>query len=79
VLGIGALVSFLLAAREGRTIFLGAGIGLAGLLLGAGGGMLAAYHPWRLTGMALMFGGSFIAVFGFLIALIDPQPNEGVE
>jgi hypothetical protein len=79
MLGIGALVSFLVAAREGRMIFLGAGVGLAGLLLGAGGGMLAVYHPWRLTGMALMFGGSFVALFGFLIALHDPMPNEGLE
>jgi hypothetical protein len=79
ILGIGALVSFLAAAREERTVFLGSGVGLAGLLLAAGGGMLAVYHPWRLTGMALMFGGSFVALFGFLIALHDPTSNEGVE
>ena len=69
ILGIGALVSFLVSARDGQMIFLGAGVGFAGLLLAAGGGMLAVYHPWRLTGMALMFGGCFIALFGFLIAL----------
>jgi len=76
ILGIGALVSFLVAAREGRIIFLGAGVGLAGLLLGAGGGMLAVYHPWRLAGLALMFGGSFVALFGFLIALHEPMLEE---
>ena len=29
--------------------------------------------------MALMFGGSFVALFGFLIALQNPMSNEGVE
>jgi hypothetical protein len=79
ILGIGALVSFLVSARDGQMIFLGAGVGFAGLLLAAGGGMLAVYHPWRLTGMALMFGGCFIALFGFLIALHEPMPDERLE
>ena len=79
VLGVGALASCFVAAREQGTSFLGARIGLAGILLGAGGGMLAVYHPWRLAGMALMFGGSFVALIGYLIALKDPMSNEEME
>jgi hypothetical protein len=79
LLGIGALLSFLVVPRGGRVIVLGAGIGLGGLLLGAGGGMLAVYHPWRLAGLALMFVGSFIALFGFLVALHEPMPDEVPE
>jgi hypothetical protein len=79
ILGVGALVSLFVAARERGTRFLGAAIGLAGLLLGAAGGMLAVSHPWRLAGMALMFGGSFIALCGYLIALKEPLANEGME
>jgi hypothetical protein len=76
LLGIGVLLIFLRAVRNGRVVLLGATIGLVGLVLGAGGGMLVAFHPWRLAGIALMFGGSLVAFFGFLIGLAQQMPRE---
>ena len=82
-LAIGALLVFLGALGDGQVVLLGAAIGLVGLMLGAGGGILTVSHPWRLTGIALMLAGTFIAFFGFLIALAQqipkPAPEEGAS
>ncbi len=80
LLAIGALV-ILLAALDGpRFVRLGAQIGLVGLLLGAGGGMLSVSHPWRLTGMGLMFAGALVAFFGYVVPLADvPVPERRDE
>jgi hypothetical protein len=79
MLGIGALVIFFVAAQGGRTVRLGAKIGFIGLLVGAGGGILAAFHPWRLTGMGLMLAGTFVAFFGYLIPLLEQMQREELE
>jgi hypothetical protein len=71
LLGIGTLVIFVVASHGGRIVRLGAKIGLVGLSLGAGGGILTAFHPWRLTGMGLMLAGTFVAFFGYLIPLLE--------
>jgi hypothetical protein len=69
-----ALVMAVLGAS--RFVRLGAWLGLVGLVLGAGGGMLTVTHPWRLTGMGLMFVGGLVAFFGYLIPLADvPVPE----
>ena len=78
VLGIGALLVFFGAVHRGGVVLLGAGIGLVGLLLGAGGGVLTAFHPWRLAGIALMLAGTFVAFFGFLMALAAQIQGAGV-
>jgi MFS family permease len=79
ILGIGALVIFAAASHGGRIVRLGAQIGLVGLLLGACGGILAAFHPWRLTGMGLMLAGTFVAFFGYLIPLLEQIQREELE
>jgi hypothetical protein len=70
LLAIGALLILLRAVREG-SVLVGATVGLVGIALGAGGGMLTVSHPWRLGGIALMFAGTLVALFGFLIGLAE--------
>ena len=77
--GIGALVIFVVASHGGRIVRLGAQLGFVGLLLGAGGGILVAFHPWRLTGMGLMLAGTFVAFFGYLIPLLEQIQREDLE
>jgi hypothetical protein len=55
---------------------LGAEIGIAGLVLGAAGGVLTAPHSWRLTGLGLMFVGALVAFFGYVITLVDTLAKE---
>jgi MFS family permease len=75
VLTIAAVAIVMTMASNQRFVRLGAQAGLAGLLLGAAGGTLCAWHPWRVTGMGLMFVGSLIAFSGYLIPLAEPQPD----
>ena len=79
MLGIGALIIFVVASHGGRIVRLGAQIGLVGLLLGAGGGLLTAFHPWRLTGLGLMLAGTFVAFFGYLIPLLEQIQRQELE
>ncbi len=58
--------------RVGRV---GSVVGLVGLALGAGGGILAVYESSRFAGLALMFAGSLVAFFGYLIPLIEPESD----
>lgn len=63
-----------LAPRQ-RVVRAGIVIGLVGLALGAGGGILAVYHSSRFAGLALMFAGTLVAFFGYLIPLIEPESS----
>jgi hypothetical protein len=76
LLGLGALLVLLRAVRDGSLALLGAAVGSVGLLLGAGGGMLTVSHSWRPGGIALMFAGTVVALFGFLIALAAPLRTQ---
>jgi hypothetical protein len=75
--GILTLVAMWLVtvAPRQRVVRAGIVIGLVGLGLGAGGGILAVYHPSRLAGLTLMFLGSLVAFFGYLIPLIEPESS----
>jgi peptidoglycan/LPS O-acetylase OafA/YrhL len=76
VLGLGALLVLLRAAREGSSVLLGAAVGSAGLLLGAAGGLLTVSHPWRFAGIALMLAGTLVALFGYLVGLAGQIARE---
>jgi len=75
VLAIAAVVIVMTLSSNQRFVRLGAQAGLVGLVLAAAGGMLCVWHPWRLTGLGLMFVGSLIAFFGYLIPLAEPEPE----
>lgn len=53
-----------------RMAQIGSVAGLVGLAMGAVGGGLAAYHHVRSTGLILMFLGTVVAVFGYLVGTI---------
>jgi hypothetical protein len=79
--GILTLVAMWLVTLSPRERIVRAGIviGLAGLGLGAGGGVLAVYHASRFAGLALMFVGSLVAFFGYLLPLVEPDPRSEIE
>jgi hypothetical protein len=56
-----------------RIVRVGIVIGLAGLALGAAGGIVAVYQASRFAGLALMFVGTVVAFFGYLLPLIEPD------
>ncbi len=74
VLTLGALCLVMVAPRQ-RLARAGVLIGLAGLLLGAIGGTLAAYHPSRVAGLLLMLVGTLVAFFGYLMPLAEPDED----
>ena len=76
LLTIGALAILISVLGGSRFVRLGSQIGLVGLMLGAAGGTLSVSHPWRLTGMGLMFVGSLVAFFGYVIPLADVPVRE---
>jgi hypothetical protein len=75
--GILTLVAMWLVTVSPRERIVRAGIviGLAGLVLGAAGGILAVYHASRFAGLVLMFVGTLVAFFGYLLPLIEPDPR----
>jgi hypothetical protein len=79
--GILTLVAMWLVtvAPRQRVVRAGIVVGLVGLGLGAGGGILAVYHSSRFAGLALMFVGSLVAFFGYLIPLIEPESSPATE
>jgi len=79
LLAISALAILVAALGGPRLVRLGAQIGLAGLLLGAVGGMLSVSHSWRLTGMGLMFAGALVAFFGYLIPLAESAASPAQQ
>ena len=75
VLALAAVVIVMTHSSNQRFVRLGAQAGLTGLALAAVGGMFSVWHPWRLTGLGLMFVGSLIAFFGYLIPLAEPEAD----
>jgi len=70
LLGFAAVALVVRAARSDRLTRIGARIGAGGLLVGMVGGLLAAYHPDRVTGLGLMLVGAMAAGFGYLIPIV---------
>jgi hypothetical protein len=82
LLGVGAIAVVLQVSSQmisHRVDRIAAISGLSGVLIGALGGAMCAFHPLRLLGMALMFVGASVAFFGYLMPMIDdahPAPPE---
>src|ERR1700733_497042 len=76
LLAIGALAILIAVLDGARFVRLGAQVGLVGLVLCAGGGRRSVSHPWRLTGMGLMFVGALVAFFGYVLPLADVPVQE---
>ena len=79
LLTFGALAILARVLDGSRFMRLGGQIGLGGIVLGAAGGMLSVWHPWRLAGMGLMLVGALVAFFGYVIPLADVPEEEAVE
>ncbi len=64
--------AFLLRVRGSTRIYLlSAWIGGVGVAVAGAGGLLTVAHPLRLVGLALMFVGSVVAGFGYLLPAFD--------
>jgi len=79
----GSIVALVVAKALGRRAVIGTTIGFVGIVLAAAGGLFAVDHGVRLLGMALMFVGSAVAFFGYLVPLVEsttaesePAPDE---
>jgi hypothetical protein len=70
-LGIGALVLLVWTRRQTRIARLAGLVGAVGVLLASLGGLLAASHPLRLAGVALMLVGSITAGVGYLFPTLE--------
>lgn len=75
----GACVLVVLAHRGGRLVRIASVGGLIGIVLGGIGGLLAAEHALRLAGMGVMFVASGIALFAYLIPLVEPSRDATAE
>ena len=77
VLALAAVVIVMTHSSNQRFVRLGVEAGLTGLALAAVGGMFSVWHPWRLTGLGLMFVGFALspALFGYLIPLAEPEAD----
>ncbi|MGH9093165.1 MAG: hypothetical protein ACRDZR_17570, partial [Acidimicrobiales bacterium] len=65
------------ARRSPRVERIAAVVGLVSVMVAAGGGMLAASHPERLLGIALMFAGSVVAGLAYLAGALERTPAVG--
>jgi hypothetical protein len=71
VLAVAAALILVTAARGGRLTRIGGWTGLVGLALGGGGGVLAVFHPLRIVGIGLMFLAPAVAMFGYVMPLVE--------
>ncbi len=79
-LALGATALWLGHRRGGRMMRLCVWIGGVGVGVASLGGLVAASHPLRLVGAALMLVGSLAAGFGYLLPTfdaLDGGPSEG--
>lgn len=77
VLVVGAAWLVLRARHAPRVERAAAVVGLVAVVIAAGGGLLAASHPERLLGLALMFAGSVLAGLAFLAGAFERTPAVG--
>jgi MFS family permease len=69
-------VALVVTSRQGRRLYRNAAVaGLVGIVVGGAGGLLAADHPLRVAGVALMFVGALVAGFAYLVGILEPEPQ----
>ena len=79
LLGVGAIALFARVRRSPRISRLSGWIGVSGVVVAALGGVLTGPHPARLAGIALMFVGAVVALFGYLFPAferMDSRPRD---
>jgi len=70
-LAVGAVVLLSRVRGSSRILALTGWIGLVGVAVAGVGGVLTASHPLRIVGIALMLLGPVVAVFGYLLPVLD--------
>lgn len=73
---VGAVALVVANRRAVRMVRIAAITGLVGILVGGAGGLLASSHSLRLLGIALMFAGSVLAGFGYLVGILEPAADQ---
>lgn len=76
LLGLGALAVLYGTRLAERVVRIGMALGLAGIVVAAGGGLATVHHSTRLLGLGLMLLGSMLAGFGYLMPLVEPAAPE---
>ncbi|MGH9110364.1 MAG: hypothetical protein ACRDY3_13070 [Acidimicrobiales bacterium] len=75
-LGVGAVLLWVASRRAGRVLRIAAVAGLVGVALGGVGGLLSTEHALRLGGVVLMFGGTMVGGFAYMVGALEPT-REG--
>jgi hypothetical protein len=73
---VGAVTLAIASRRAMRMVRISAVAGLVGVLLGGAGGLVANSHPLRLLGISLMFAGSMVAGFAYLVGVLEPTSRQ---
>jgi hypothetical protein len=76
LLGLGAVAILAPARRAPRIARLGSVVGCAGVVTGAAGGLASVDHATRLLGVGLMFVGTAVAAFGYLMLSVELTPDD---
>lgn len=71
----GALALAAAAGRFTRMLRIASWVALAGVLVGAAGGLATVDHGTRVLGVGLMFVGSLVAGFAYLVGVLEPPPE----
>lgn len=75
---VGAVVLVAASRRFPRMLRIAAWTALAGVLVAGAGGLVAVDHRLRVLGIGLMFVGSLVAGFAYLVGVLEPpaKPSE---
>ncbi len=76
---IGAVLFLVHVGGSSRINVLSAWIGGVGVAVAGIGGVLTVVHPVRLVGLALMFVGPVVAVFGYLLPAFDRLSGDATS
>lgn len=72
---VGAVVLVAASRRFPRMLRIASWTALAGILVAGAGGLVAVDHRLRVLGIGLMFVGSLVAGFAYLVGVMEPPTN----